>query len=122
MRQRLIFKTDDKEYEINKYYFQKDKKPIKINDVDIEKIVLSNKAPYGKHGANKHGFKPLCINIKNIKLYINRMNVLAYDNELLRYIEIWIKIETLFNEVILYKKGFHYGPIHNKYIRVKISS
>ena len=54
MRQRLIFKIGDKEYERNKYSFQKDKKPINIYDVDIEKIVLSNKTPYGKHGANKH--------------------------------------------------------------------
>ena len=54
MRQRLIFKIDDKEYERNKYSFQKDKKPININDADIEKIVLSNKTPYGKHGVNKY--------------------------------------------------------------------
>ena len=62
-------------------------------------MVLSNKAPYDKHGANKYyisylrnSFKPLCINIKNIKLYTNRMNVLANDSELLRYIGIWNKI------------------------------
>ena len=129
MRQRFIFKIDDKEYERNKYSFQKDKKPININDVDIEKIVLSNKTPYGKHDANKYyifylsnGFKPLCINIKNIKLYTNRMNILANDNELLRYIEIWNKIETLFKEVTLNKKMFHCDPIHNKYIKTKISS
>ena len=47
------------------------KKIKNINDVDIEKIVLSNKTSYGKHGANKYyisylsdGFKPFCINIK----------------------------------------------------------
>ena len=44
-------KIDDKEYERNKYSFQKDKKPIDINDVDIEKIVLSNETPYAMHGA-----------------------------------------------------------------------
>ena len=78
MIQKLIFKIDDKEYERNKYSFQKDKKPININDVAIKKIVLSNKIPYGKHSANKYyisylsnGLKPLCINIKNIKLYTN---------------------------------------------------
>ena len=54
-------------YCINKYYFQKDKnKPININEVDTKKIVLSNKIPYGEHGANKYyiaylndGFEPL---------------------------------------------------------------
>ena len=50
------------------------------------------------------------------------MNVLANENELLRYTEIWNTIETLFNEVTLNKKRFHCGPIHNKYIRAKISS
>ena len=90
--------------------------------------MLSNKTPYGKHGANKYyiaylsnGFKPFYINIKNIKLYANRMDVLANDNKLLKYIEIWNKIESLYNEVTLNKKGFHCDPIHNnKYIRTKI--
>ena len=50
------------------------------------------------------------------------MNFLANDKKLLTYIEIWNKIETLFNEVTLNKKGFHCDPIHNKYIRTKISS
>ena len=128
MRQRLIFKINNNEYERNKYLFQKDKKPININDVDIEKIVLSNKTLYDKHGANKYyifylsdGFKPLCINIKNIKLYANHMNVLANDNELLNYIKIWNKIENLFNKVTLNKKGFHCDPIHNKYIKTKFA-
>ena len=91
--------------------------------------MLSNKTSYGKHGANKNyisylsdGFKPLCINIKNIKMHTNHINVLANDNKLLRYIKIWNKIETLFNEVTLNKKRFHCDPIHNKYIRTKISS
>ena len=92
--------------------------------------MLSNKTPYGKHGANKpyiaylsSDFKSLCINIKNIKLYTNLTDVLANDNELLKYIEIWNKTETLFNEVTLNKKRFHCDPIHdNKYIRAKISS
>ena len=95
MRQRLIFKIGDKEYERNKCSFQKDKKPINIDNANIEKIVLSSKTSYGKHGANKYyisclsnGFKPLCINIKNIKLYTNHLNVLANDNELLKYIKI----------------------------------
>ena len=129
MRQRLFFKINNNEYERNKYSFQKDKKPININHVDIEKIVLSNQTSYGKHGANKYyisylsdGFNPLRINTKNIKLYTNHMNVLANDNKLLKYIKIWNKIETLFNEVALNKKGFHCDHINNKYIKTKISS
>ena len=46
------------------------------------------------------GFRPLYI-IKSIKLHTYHMNVLANDNELLKYIQVWNKIETLLN-----KKGF----------------
>ena len=54
------------------------------------------------------------------------MNVLANDNKLLKYIEIWNKIEALFNRVALNKKfnkkGFHRELIYNnEYIRTKIS-
>ena len=56
------------------------------------------------------------------------MDVLTNDNELLKYIEIWNKIEALsnrsaFNEVALNKKRFHGDPVqNNEYIRKKISS
>ena len=70
--------------------FQEDEKLININDVDIKKIVK---------GANRYyiaylngGF------IKNTELHTNNMNVLANSNELLNYIKIWNKIESLFNE------------------------
>ena len=129
MRQKPIFKINGKEYERNKYSLQKDRNPININDVDIKKIVLSNKTPYGKQGANKYyiaylngGFKPLYISIKNIETYTNRMYVLANDNELLKYIEVWNKIEALFNKKFN-RKSFHSDPAHNnEYIRTKISS
>ena len=93
-------------YTEDKNYFPKDKKKlININEVDTEKIVLSNKTPYGEQGADKYyitylngGLRPLHIIIKVIKLYTNHMNVLANDNELLKYIEIWNKIEALFSK------------------------
>ena len=43
------------------------------------------------------------------------MNVLANDNELLKYIEIWNKIKVLFN------KRLYNIPVYNEYIRTKIS-
>ena len=50
------------------------------------------------------------------------MNVLANDNELLKYIEIWNKIEALLNKKFN-KKGFHSKPTYNnEYIKTKISS
>ena len=58
-----------------------------MSEVDTEKIVLSNKTPHGEYGANKYhiaylsgGFRLLDIIIKNIKLYTDRMNVLANNN------------------------------------------
>ena len=91
--------------------------------------MLSNKTLYGERGANKYyiaylngGFKPLYISIKNIELYTNRMDVLANDNELSIYIEIWNEIEALFNKKIN-RKWFHSHPTNNyEYIRTKISS
>ena len=116
-----------KEYQGN-YRFQKDKKPISINKVDTKNIVLSNKIPYGEHGANKYyiaylrgGFKPLHIIIKDIKLYTKHMNDLANDNELLKHIEISNKIEALFNKKSN-KQGFHSKlTYNNEYIKTKLS-
>ena len=87
----MVFKIRHNNYTKNKYYFQKDKKPININDADTKEIVLSNKIPYGEQGANKYyiaylndGLRPLDIIIKNIKLYTDHMDVLTNDNELLK--------------------------------------
>ena len=95
MKKELAFNNGHNNYIIGKYYFQKDKNRINVNELDTEKIVLSNKTPQSEYGANKYyiayligGFRPLHIIIKNIKLYTDRMNVLANDSELLKYIEI----------------------------------
>ena len=124
MRKELVFNNGYNNYTKAKYYFQKDKKAININDVDTKRIVLSNKTPYGKQGASKYyiayligGFTPLHIAIKNTKLYAN---VLANDNELLKYIEIWNKVEALFNRKFN-KKGFYSKPVYNEYINTKMS-
>ena len=115
-------------YSIDKYYFQKKKKTININEVDTEKIVFSNKTPYGKEGANKYyigyvgstGFRPLHIIIKDIKLYTNRINVLADNKELLKYSKIWDKIVDLFNKKHNKRLLFN-NTIYNKHIKTKIS-
>ena len=129
MRKKLVFKIKNNSYTKDKYYFQKDKKPININEVDTEKIVLSNKTPHDEQSTKKYyiaylsgGLRPLLhIITKNIKLYTDRMNVLANDNELLKYIEIWNKIEALFNKKFN-KKGLHNRPVYNnEYIKTKIS-
>ena len=73
----MIFNNGHNNYSIDKYYFQKDKKPININEVNTKKIVLSNKRRDGREGANKYyigyvgsaSFRPLLMIIKKIKLY-----------------------------------------------------
>ena len=47
MRKELIFNNGHNKYNISKCFFKKIKNPININEVDINKIFLSNKAPYG---------------------------------------------------------------------------
>ena len=115
MGEKLVF-NNRHNYIIGKQYFQKDKNPINIKDADTEKMVLFNETPNGEYGANKYyivylsgGFKPVHIIIKDIKLYThhtNHINVLANDSKLLKYIEIWNKIESLFYKKIN-KKGFY---------------
>ena len=80
--------------------------------------MLSNKVPYGKQGANKYyigylsnDFRPLCIIIKEIKLYTDHM----------KYTEIWNKIVNLFYEKFN-KRGLYNNPTHNnEHIETKIS-
>ena len=47
IRKELVFKIKNNNYTKDKYYFQKNKNPININEVNIDKIVLSNKTPNG---------------------------------------------------------------------------
>ena len=119
MRQELIFNIKHNNYTVDMHYFKTNKKAININDVDTNKIVLSDKVSYGKQGANKYyigylrgGFKPLCIIIKEIKLYTDHINILANNKEFLKYIEIWNKIESLFNAKFN-KRGFYNRPVYN---------
>ena len=63
-----IIKLDDAK--IEKYIFHQNKIPVSINDIDIDKIVVSNKLPFVKQdfkyfisykGSEK--IRPLCISV-----------------------------------------------------------
>ena len=66
---------------------------------------MSNKTPYGEESANKYyivyvectGIRPLHIIIKNIKFYTDH----AFDKGVLKYVEVWNKIEALFNKKLI---------------------
>ena len=84
MRQKRIFKINSKEYEKDKYSFQNDNFMININNVDIKKIVLFSKTPYGNKGANKYyvgylngGFKQLNIVIRDTEVCAKNMHISA---------------------------------------------
>ena len=90
--------------------------------------MLSNKIPHGEQDANNYyigylsgGLRPLHIIIKNIKSYTNRMNILANEYELLKYIKIWNKIEALLNKKFNKKGLYSKSTYNNEYINTKIN-
>ena len=116
---------------IIKNAFRKNKRPININKIDIEEIVLSHKKSYGKdsfkyfigyrHKGNAFP-SPLCVKLPQMNAYAKYfdknnkyINLLVNDKEILKkYSEIWNKIKSLI------KKEFNSEPGYNdKYIKTK---
>ena len=70
---KTIIKFDD--IEIKKQKFHQHKRPVSIKNVDINKIVVSNKVSFGKKGFKyfigyKDGkIKPLCIFLPKMRAY-----------------------------------------------------
>ena len=117
---------------IIKSAFHKNKRPININEVDIEEIVLSHKKSYIKdsfkyfigyrHKGNAFP-SPLCIKLPQMNAYVKYfiknnkcINLLVNDKEILRkYLEIWDKLKGFI------KKEFNSESVYNdKYINTKI--
>ena len=69
---------DDKK--IEKRGFYKNKKPLHIDDIDVNKILVSKKEPYGKNnsltyfiGYNDNDVvRPLCLRLSKTTSYINK--------------------------------------------------
>ena len=69
---------DDKK--IEKRGFYKNKKPLHIDDIDVNKILVSKKEPYGKNnsltyfiGYNDNDvIRPLCLRLSKATSYINK--------------------------------------------------
>ena len=94
--------------EVNKSNFYKNKKLFKAEDIDISKILVSKKAPYGKEsiryliGYNDDDFiRPLCIRLSQMIGYVKHfknnngkdnitMSFNVTNNKLLKkYDKIW---------------------------------
>ena len=96
----IIF--DDKK--INKSNFYKNKKLFSIYDIEVDKILISKKGPYGKKSSFKYflGYndedviRPICINLPQMTGYVKHfdsnktMFFKVNDKRLLkRYTKIW---------------------------------
>ena len=96
---------DDKK--INKSRFYKDKKLFSLNDIDVNKILVSKKESYGTKNSSKSfiGYndgdviRPLCIILSQVIGYVKHvdsnkaMSFKVSDNKLLKkYNKIWEKL------------------------------
>ena len=121
---------DDKK--IKKSDFHKNKKACQIDDIDVNKILVSKKEPYGKNnsliyfiGYNDNDvIRPLCLRLPQMTGYAKKFNENATmsfrvnNKQLLKnYNKIWEKIEKLM------RIGFESKPVYgddDKYIKTKI--
>ena len=119
---------------IIKNAFHKRTTSININEIEINRILLSDKTSYGNKGSFKHyigyshtdgNISPLNIRLPQLTGYVKHfndedkvINFLVADKKLLKkYNEIWGKIKSLF------KKEFDKNPLYkNKYITAKLNN
>ena len=94
---------------IKKSNFYKNKKVTKIDDIDVNKVLVSKEEPYGSKnsfkyfiGYNDDVIKPLCIKLPQMIGYVrnfdgNRtMSFKISDSKLLKkYNQIWKRVEKL---------------------------
>ena len=117
---------------IKKSDFDKNKKVFQIDEVDVDKILVSKKEPYGTKNALKYfiGYndndviRPLCLRLPQMTGYAKKFNENAtlsfrvYGKQLLKnYNKIWEKVEKLM------RIDFESKPVYgddDKYIKTKI--
>ena len=120
---------DDKK--IKKIDFSKNKKAFQIDDIDINKILVSKKELYGTKNALKYiiGYndndviRPLCVRLPQMTGYARKLDenaaisFKAKNKQLLKnYNKIWEKVEKLMSV------DFESKPVYgddNKYIKIK---
>ena len=117
---------------ILKSYFYKNEKQFQIDDVNVNKILVSKKEPYGTKNALKYfiGYndndviRPLCLRLSQMTGYAKKFNenmTMSFrvnNKQLLKnYNKIWEKIEKLM------RIDFESKPVYgddDKYIKTKI--
>ena len=115
-------------------FYNKIKKIFNIDDIDVNKILVSKKEQYGEYNSFKFfiGYKdnnfirPLYLEFSQMTGYINKfeknkitMSLMVKDKELLEnYNKTWKKIERLMS--IDFESKTTYGDDDDKYIKTKI--
>ena len=117
---------------IKKSGFYKNKRVIKIDGIDANKILVSNEEPYGTKNSFKYfiGYndndviRPLCIKLPQMAGYIKKfdgsttMHFKVSNKQLLKkYNQIWKRVEKLLK--IEFDSKFVIGD-NDKYIKTKI--
>ena len=131
---RKIINFDNKKIKKSDFY-NKNKKIFNVNDIDVNKILVSKKETYGKYNSFKYfiGYndndviRPLHFELSQISGYINkfdenkiRMSLMIKDKQLLKsYNKIWKKIERLIS--IDFDSKTADGD-DDKYIKTKIKT
>ena len=126
---------NDKKMKKKSNFYNKNKKILNIDDIDVDKILVSKKEQYGKCnsfkcfiGYNDNGFiRPLHLFISQTTGYINKfdnnkitMSLMIKDIQLLKYyIKIWRKIEKFMK--INFNTKTTYGD-DDKYMKTKIKT
>ena len=115
---------DDKK--INKSSFYKNKKLFSLNDIDVNKILVSKKESYGTKNSLKYfiGYndgdviRPLCILLPQMIDYVKHFDSKLIITKLLKkYNKIWERVGNLLN--IKFDSETVYGDV-DKYIKRKI--
>ena len=128
-------KTNFDNKKIKKNGFYKNKKPFQLVDIDVNKILVSKKEPYGKNnsliyfiGYNDNDvIRPLCLKLSKMTGYINEFN----ENKNTIIMSLWVNDQQLFKkDNKLWKKveklmriDFQSKPTYgydDKYIKTKI--
>ena len=116
---------------IKKSEFYKNKKVTKIDDIDVNKILVSKEEPYGTKnsfkyfiGYNDNVVRPLCVRLPQMTGYARKfdenatISFRANNKQLLKnYNKIWEKVEKLL------RIDFESKPVYgddDKYIKTKI--
>ena len=97
---------------IEKTDFYKNKEIFNIDDIDVNKILVSKKKPYGKYNALKYfiGYngndiiRPLCSRLSNMTVYIRKVDENKNKNTVTRTMSIKVNDKQLLKNYAKYGK------------------